>query len=189
MEATAKTADDMRMLGASLAACLGDGDVVTLVGGLGAGKTQFAQGVGAGLGVKEQLASPTFNLVFEYDSGRIPLRHFDLYRLECAEQLEDIDFYALVDDGTPGASLVEWADMFPDEMPDDVLAIEIRRAKDSKERRAKDVKGGFDDMRDCEGDALAACGDALDGDERVVFAHATGMRSQAILDDWGMRIG
>ncbi len=181
METTVKTPDDMHRLGASLASCLESGDVVTLVGGLGAGKTQFAQGVGAGLGVKEQLASPTFNLVFEYDSGKLPLRHFDLYRLECAEQLEDIDFYALVDEGTPGVSLVEWADMFPDEMPDDVLAIEIRRVGEAED--------GSDDMRERGEGESETSGMLGDGDARVVSARATGMRSQAILDGWGMRVG
>lgn len=111
-----------------LGALLQDGDAVALVGGLGAGKTAFAQGVGEALFVKEAMTSPTFNIVFEYVSGRIPLYHFDLYRLEDAESLEDIDFYGLSDATTPGATLIEWADMFPGEMPDDVLEVRISKS-------------------------------------------------------------
>lgn len=133
MELRAKTESDMHSLGHSLAKCLQDGDIVTLNGTLGAGKTQFAQGVGEGLGVAQKLVSPTFNLVFEYDSPSIRLYHFDLYRLEDAGQLEDIDFYALSDSSTPGASLIEWAELFPEDMPDDRLDLRIE-VEDSGER-------------------------------------------------------
>ena len=125
MEFRARTESDMHELGAILARCLEDGDVVTLNGTLGAGKTQFAQGVGEGLGIAQKLVSPTFNIVFEYESDLLRLYHFDLYRLDDAEQLDDIDFYALSDSDTPGASLIEWAELFPDEMPDDRLEINI----------------------------------------------------------------
>lgn len=133
MEFRAKTEGDMHALGQALAKCLQDGDVVTLNGTLGAGKTQFAQGVGEGMGVTQKLVSPTFNIVFEYDSPTIRLYHFDLYRLEDASQLEDIDFYALSDSSAPGASLIEWAGLFPDDMPDDKLDLTIE-VEDSGER-------------------------------------------------------
>lgn len=121
------SAEETRRIAAELAERLSDGDVVLLSGDLGAGKTQFAQGVADGLGVTEPVTSPTFNLVFEYASGRIPLYHFDLYRLEDAQQLEDIGFYELSDESTPGIALIEWADLFPEEMPEDAIAVIIRK--------------------------------------------------------------
>lgn len=119
--------DDTRRVAAELARGLGDGDVVLLDGDLGAGKTQFVQGVAAGLGVTESVTSPTFNIMFEYTSGRVPLYHFDLYRLDDASQLEDVDFYGVTDSSTPGVALVEWASMFPDEMPEDAVRVRISR--------------------------------------------------------------
>lgn len=119
--------DDTRRVAAELARGLGDGDVVLLDGDLGAGKTQFAQGVAAGLGVTEPVTSPTFNIMFEYTSGRVPLYHFDLYRLDDASQLEDVDFYGVTDSSTPGVALVEWASMFPDEMPENAVHVRISR--------------------------------------------------------------
>ncbi len=125
MHFVAKTESDMHALGQALASCLEDGDVVTLNGSLGAGKTQLAQGVGEGLGISIKLVSPTFNIVFEYESPRVALNHFDLYRLEDAVQLEDVDFFELSDPSTPGASLIEWAELFPDDMPEERLDVEI----------------------------------------------------------------
>lgn len=118
---------ETRNVGAELAQGLSDGAVVLLSGDLGAGKTQFAQGIAEGLGVTEPVTSPTFNIVFEYASGRVPLYHFDLYRLEDAQQLEDIDFHALVDESTPGVALIEWADLFPAEMPEDAITVTITK--------------------------------------------------------------
>lgn len=125
MVLSAKTEQDMHALGSALARCLKDGDVVLLTGTLGAGKTQFAQGVGEGLGISQKLVSPTFNIAIEYESPSIRLNHFDLYRLADSSQLEDIDFYALTDSDTEGASLIEWADLFLEEMPEDRLDLTI----------------------------------------------------------------
>lgn len=117
--------EDTQAIAAALGGALQDGDFVSLTGDLGAGKTHFTQGVGTALGITEALTSPTFNIVFEYTDGRIPLYHFDLYRLEDALQLEDIDYYALIDASTPGAAMVEWADKFLDELPDERLDVAI----------------------------------------------------------------
>lgn len=129
MSRTVRTAsaEETRRLAAELAKGLSDGDVILLSGDLGAGKTQFAQGIAEGLGVTEAVTSPTFNIMFEYASGRIPLYHFDLYRLDDAQQLEDIDFYELVDESTPGIALVEWADLFPEEMPEGATQVVISK--------------------------------------------------------------
>lgn len=96
--------------------------MVLLYGDLGAGKTQFVQGVARGLGITDEVTSPTFNILLEYE-GRIPLYHFDLYRLNEPEQLEDIDFYAVTEGD--GASFIEWGDRFPEEMPADRLEVSL----------------------------------------------------------------
>lgn len=124
----------MRSLGRALGRRLEDGDVVLLIGDLGAGKTCFSQGVGEGLGVATTMGSPTFNIVFEYDSPKTALYHFDLYRLDDPAQLDDIDFYDLSDSSTEGASLIEWADLFPDEMPDERLELRIEARSDGSRK-------------------------------------------------------
>jgi tRNA threonylcarbamoyladenosine biosynthesis protein TsaE len=116
------SAEETKRCGAVLASALQPGDVVVLSGDLGAGKTQFVQGVARGLGISDAVTSPTFNILLEYE-GRLPLYHFDLYRLEDPGQLEDIDFYGVVEGD--GASLIEWGEKFPEEMPEDRLEVAI----------------------------------------------------------------
>lgn len=141
MEFKARTEEDMHFLGRALSKGLKDGDVVTLDGALGAGKTQLAQGVGEGLGIVQKLVSPTFNLVFEYEAAPFKLYHFDLYRLDAESQLVDIDFYDLSDSSTEGVSLIEWAELFPEEMPDERLSVRIE-VLDSGERIVKATAHG-----------------------------------------------
>ncbi|HUG90217.1 MAG TPA: tRNA (adenosine(37)-N6)-threonylcarbamoyltransferase complex ATPase subunit type 1 TsaE [Planctomycetaceae bacterium] len=117
---------DTERLGAALAGVLEPGTVVALAGPLGAGKTRFVQAVGAALGVeREAVTSPTFVLVQEY-AGRLPLYHFDAYRLR------DVDeFLALGADEllwSDGVCLIEWADRVAEALPSDVLWIEIEAA-------------------------------------------------------------
>lgn len=119
----------------AVAKCVQEGDVILLEGGLGAGKTTFTQALALELGVTEAVVSPTFNIVCIYGEGRIPLNHFDLYRLEDAAQLEDVDFWALVDEDTPGVSVIEWADLFSEEMPDDALTIRISHTSENGDLR------------------------------------------------------
>ena len=102
-----------KQLAATLAPYLQAGDVIVLSGDLGAGKTQFVQGVAVGLGVRDQVTSPTFNILLTYPAGSLPLYHFDLYRLEEADELEDIGYYETIDGD--GASFVEWGEKFPDD--------------------------------------------------------------------------
>jgi tRNA threonylcarbamoyladenosine biosynthesis protein TsaE len=109
-------------LGAQLGAVLQSGDVILLTGDLGAGKTQFTKGVARSLGVAQAITSPTFNLMIEYetaDGGS--LRHFDLYRLEHEHELDDIDYFGLLE--SDAVSVVEWGDKFPLSLPLDYLLV------------------------------------------------------------------
>ena len=112
-----------KQLAATLAPYLQANDVVVLTGDLGAGKTQFVQGVAKGLGVFDLVVSPTFNILLEYGAGRLPLYHFDWYRLEDASQLEDVGYYDIVDSG--GVCFIEWGERFPLELPYGYLEIRI----------------------------------------------------------------
>jgi tRNA threonylcarbamoyladenosine biosynthesis protein TsaE len=110
-----------RELGAALGRVLQPGDVVGLVGELGAGKTTFVQGIARGAGARGYVASPTFTLVREYE-GRLRLYHVDLFRLQ-PQDLDSIGFDDLLDAG--GAVLVEWADRAADRLPADTLWVEV----------------------------------------------------------------
>jgi tRNA threonylcarbamoyladenosine biosynthesis protein TsaE len=100
---------------AEFAQTLNPGDVVALCGGLGAGKTHFSKGIVSGLGCVAAVSSPTFTLVQEYHGGRLPVYHFDLYRLESPTELLGIGWDDYLDAG--GVCLVEWADKFPALLP------------------------------------------------------------------------
>jgi tRNA threonylcarbamoyladenosine biosynthesis protein TsaE len=107
LELSSESARHTRALGARLGEVLTPGDVVLLSGELGAGKTVFTQGIGEGLGVTSPINSPTFTLLKEYD-GRVPLYHFDLYRIEDPEELFDLGFDQYF--GGEGVCVVEWAE-------------------------------------------------------------------------------
>ena len=105
----------MEALGASIAAGLAAGSVLALVGGLGAGKTRMVKGLARGAGFGGEVTSPTFSLVHEYRGGRLPVFHFDLYRLKDAAELLSIGWDEILDE--PGIVIVEWADLFPELLP------------------------------------------------------------------------
>ena len=131
-------------LGERLALSLRADDVVVLGGGLGAGKTQFAKGVAKGLGVDDEVTSPTFNILVQHVGDELPLLHFDLYRLNDEDDLEDVDFFGLLESG--GASLVEWGSKFPQAMPDERLDVDIAVAEDG----SRDVTVTGQGERGCE---------------------------------------
>lgn len=102
-----------------------EGTVLCLVGDLGAGKTLFVQSLARTLGVEGEVTSPTFNLMNIYE-GICPIYHFDLYRLETEEELEDIGFYEYMDE-PEGIVVIEWPDKFPDSLPEDYVEVHIER--------------------------------------------------------------
>jgi len=117
--------------GQLLAPLLRAGDVLLLSGDLGAGKTQLTKGIAQGLGVVEPVTSPTFNILLVHE-GRIPLYHFDLYRLDEPEQLEDLDYFGTLE--ADGVSVVEWGDKFAAAEPIDGLIVAVRIESDTGRR-------------------------------------------------------
>lgn len=113
--ATLTTPDATLAWGRDLAASLNAGDVVALCGNLGAGKTQATKGIVEGLGSSSAVTSPTFTLVHEYADGRLPIFHFDFYRMERAEEVLTVGWDDILDE--PGVVIIEWADLFPDLLP------------------------------------------------------------------------
>lgn len=106
-------------LGAEVAAALQAGDVLALCGQLGAGKTHFSKGIMSGFGGDpDKVTSPTFTLVHEYSDGGVPVFHFDFYRMETADEVIRIGWDEYVEEGE-GIVLVEWADKFPELMPEE----------------------------------------------------------------------
>lgn len=117
----------MQALGASLAGALRPGDLVLLIGELGAGKTTLAQGIGAGLGVPRLIRSPTFVLARVHTGGRVPLVHVDAYRLGSTAELDDLDLDASLADSV---TLVEWGEGLAEGLAAHRLEIRIARPLD-----------------------------------------------------------
>ena len=120
-----QNADETRALAARLGALLRPGDTLCLVGDLGAGKTTWTQGLALGLGLpaEEPVNSPTFTLVSEHPGGRVPLYHFDVYRLDDSSGLYDLAFDEYLSAG--GVVVIEWADKITDALPADRLDITL----------------------------------------------------------------
>lgn len=115
MQGHADTPEAMQELGRLAAAEVRPGMVIALVGGLGAGKTHWTKGLVAGLGSAAEVTSPTFGLVHEYPGGRMPVFHFDFYRLETAEELIALGWDEYLDAG--GVVIAEWGDKFSELLP------------------------------------------------------------------------
>ncbi len=129
MTTTILTADDAHAWGTQLAPTLAVGDVIALCGNLGAGKTQITRGIVAGMESKAAVTSPTFTLVHEYLDGRLPVFHFDFYRMESAAEVIGIGWDEFLT--VPGVIIVEWADMFRDLMPPNTRWFHIEALPDS----------------------------------------------------------
>jgi len=124
-------AEETFELGKSIGEKAKPGEIYTLTGDLGVGKTVFAQGLAAGLGITEPISSPTFTIVQVYEEGRLPFYHFDVYRIGDIEEMDEIGyedyFYG------EGVCLVEWADLIGEILPEEVVSIRIE----------KDLEKGF----------------------------------------------
>jgi len=114
---------DTQQLGRQLANALRPGDVVALAGDLGTGKTALTKAVAAGLGVTDMITSPTFTIVCEYFSGRLPLYHFDVYRVSDPDELFEIGFEEYI--YGKGVCLIEWADLIEDILPPDAIHVAL----------------------------------------------------------------
>ena len=123
--------DSLLECGENLAENLASGSVIALVGGLGMGKTHFTKGLLKGLRSKEVVTSPTFALLQEYSGGRLPVFHFDLYRLETEEEVLRLGWDDYLD--SDGLVVVEWADLFPDLFPEGTLWLEISAKEEGRE--------------------------------------------------------
>ena len=120
-------------LASKVAQRIREGTVVCLEGSLGAGKTLFVQSMARTLGVQGEVTSPTFNLMNIYE-GFCPILHFDLYRLNNEEELEDIGFYEYTD-FPEGIVFIEWGEKFPESLPENYFKIEIERLKETRNMR------------------------------------------------------
>jgi tRNA threonylcarbamoyladenosine biosynthesis protein TsaE len=123
--------DETLELARAVAELLRPGDVVSLVGELGAGKTVFARGVARALGVTELVVSPTFTIVREYE-GRVPLVHVDVYRIDAVQELHDLGFEEVVRDDA--VTLVEWGDRIDGLLPGDRLDVRLAPGAADDER-------------------------------------------------------
>ena len=126
------SAEETYQLGKQMGEKAGAGEIYCLDGDLGTGKTVFTQGFAAGLGVEGPVNSPTFTILQQYDSGRLPLYHFDVYRIGDVEEMDEIGyeecFYG------EGVTLIEWSSLIREILPDQVIRITIE----------KDLEKGFD---------------------------------------------
>ncbi len=131
MEYRTKSEAETEAVGEALARTLTRGTVIAFTGDLGAGKTAFTRGLARGLGITERVTSPTFTIVNEYQGGRLPLFHFDMYRLESAEELFDIGWEDYLRRG--GVCAVEWSEKVSDALSG-CLRIDIRRGAGDSDR-------------------------------------------------------
>ena len=127
-----KTESDTRELGLELAEKAKVGDVIALAGDLGTGKTALTRYIAEGLGIKDTISSPTFTIVKEYKSGRMPLYHFDVYRLGDTEEFYDIggEEYLYGD----GLCVIEWAEIIEDAWPEKTTIVRIEYGENEGER-------------------------------------------------------
>ena len=127
-----RSADETYQLGVDIGKMAQKGQVYTLVGDLGVGKTVFTQGLAKGLEIEESISSPTFTIVQVYDEGRLPFYHFDVYRIGDISEMDEIGYEDYV--YGEGVSLIEWANLIEEILPEGRIAITIE----------KDLEQGFD---------------------------------------------
>ena len=124
--------EETEEIGRRLSSKLPEGSVVAFTGDLGAGKTAFVRGMAKGLGISERVTSPTFTIVNEYTGGRLPLFHFDLYRLGGSDELFDIGWEDYLRRG--GVCAVEWSENVSDARETDWILVDLRRGESDRQR-------------------------------------------------------
>ena len=136
--------EETRALGAQLAEQLQPGDVILLLGDMGAGKSELTRGIARGLGIEDPITSPTYTIVNEYP-GKIPLFHFDMYRLGSSEDLFDIGWEDYLTRG--GVIAVEWSERVEDALDEveKLIRIHIRRDPEHDNGRTITIEGGVSD--------------------------------------------
>ena len=139
MEILSHSAAETESAGERLGASLTPGAVLAFRGGLGMGKTAFTRGLARGLGCTGRVTSPTFTIVNEYE-GRIPLFHFDMYRLPDSDALFDIGWDDYLDRG--GVCAVEWSELVDDALPEDTIYVTISRHPEHDDWRIIEIEGG-----------------------------------------------
>lgn len=141
MEFITNSPEETEKIGAAMGRIIPAGTVLAYRGDLGAGKTAFTRGLARGLGFTEAVTSPTYTIVNEYLGGRLPLFHFDMYRLSSADDLFDIGWEDYLDRG--GVCAVEWSENVDDALDDDAIRVDIRRGAQD-DQRVISVTGGPD---------------------------------------------
>ena len=126
------SAEDTARIAGELAKGLKGGEFIAMYGELGAGKTAFVQGLARALGIDRPVTSPTFTIVNEYE-GRLPLYHFDVYRIGSSDEMEEVGYFDKLD-RADGVCLIEWSVLIEDVIPEDAINVEIK----------KDNSKGFD---------------------------------------------
>ena len=138
MEFLSHSVSETENLGCRLASVLSPGSVVAYQGGLGMGKTAFTRGLARGLECRARVTSPTYTIVYEYE-GRMPLFHFDMYRLPDEDALFDIGWEDYLDRG--GVCAVEWSEQVADAMPEDTVYVTIARHPQQEDWRIITIEG------------------------------------------------
>ena len=128
-------------IGQKLAQQLRPGDVLLMLGDMGAGKSELTRGIARGLGVTATVASPSFTILNVYDEGRVPLYHFDWYRLESAEELYEMGMDEYL--GGDGVAVVEWPSQCPEAIPETYLSVELKPVGETEREITLTPCGGF----------------------------------------------
>lgn len=136
--------EDTIKLGEKIGSLLKSGDVIAYSGGLGAGKTTITRGISIGLGLGDEVISPTFSLVNEYTGNNTRLYHFDMYRITSPDDLETTGFYDYLEDG--GILAIEWSENIESELPENTIRINIDRIDDNIRKITIDGDDRFADI-------------------------------------------
>lgn len=146
MEIITKSAEETIELGKRIGGRLKAGDVIAYKGDLGAGKTTLTRGISIGMGLGDEVTSPTFALVNEYRGSKLSLCHFDMYRITSAEDLATTGFYDYLEDGN--VLTIEWSENIIDEIPDNAIIISIQRIDDEVRKIIINCKDGDERFAD-----------------------------------------